>query len=252
MSSEMQASQEVQHDFLAQVDVGEELREYACSLGAELYGVASAASYAEQFPDKPQPTWLVANAQSVIVIGVPFEPGTVATVLRPELAGLRSRATEQVASSSVQPVGAERYFLGEESGILFRELSLIGYRIAKFLRARGWEALPLPPSKQNPRFRTAPFYHMPAMYLAGLGNMGLNCCIITPEFGPRVQVTSIITDCLLPAGKSMADDLCDKCGLCVENCPAGALDGEGWKNPHACAAYGCCGTCIAICPQGDL
>ena len=250
--SEVQASPEMQKDFLDQVDIGEELREYARSLGAELYGVASAADYAEQFPDKPQPTWLVANAQSVVVIGLPFEPGTVATVLRPELAGMRTRATDQVASDSVQPVGAERYFLGEESAILYREISLIGYKIARFLRARGWEALHLPPSKQDPRFRTAPFYHMPAMYLAGLGNMGLNCCIVTPEFGPRVQVTSIITNCPLPAGKPMADDLCDQCGLCVENCPAGALDGDGWKNTHACAAYGCCGTCIAICPQGAM
>ena len=230
----------------------DQLETYARSLGAELYGVASAADHAQLFPDKPQPTRFVENAQSVIVIGLPYEPGTIATVLRPELAGLRARASEEVSTSSVQPAGAERFFLGEENGILSRELSLMGYRIAKFLRHNGWSALHLPPGKQNGRFRTAPFYHMPAMYLAGLGTLGLNCSILTPEFGPRVFVTSIITDCSLSAGAPMAEELCTKCDLCVENCPIGAIDGKGWKNPFSCASYGCCGTCMAICPIGEM
>jgi len=188
-------------------DIGAELREYALALGAELYGVAAAADYADQFPDKPQPTSFVENARSVIVIGLPFEPGTVATVLRPELSGLRARRADQVAATGVQPVGAERFFLGEENALLNREIALMGYKISKFLRHKGWDAFYLPPGKQNNRFRTAPFYHMPAMYLAGLGTLGLNCSIITPEFGPRVYVTSIITDCPLPAGKPMEREM---------------------------------------------
>jgi len=180
------------------VDMADELRAYALSLGAELYGVAAAVDYADQFPDKPQPTRFLESARSVIVIGLPFEPGTVSTVLRPELSGLRQRAADQVATTGVQPVGAERFFLGEENALLAREVGWMGYRIAKFLRHKGWNAFYLPPGKQDNRFRTAPFYHMPAMYLAGLGTLGLNCSIITPQFGPRVYVTSIITDCPLP------------------------------------------------------
>ena len=232
--------------------IGEELADYARALGAELYGVASADDYAREFPDKPQPTRFVENAQSVIIIGLPFEPGTVATVLRPELAGLRTQAADQVSTSSVQPAGAERFFLGEENDILARELALMGYKIAKHLRHQGWTALHLPPARQDSRFRTAPFYHMPAMYLAGMGTLGLNCSIITPEYGPRIYVTSIITDASLPAGSPMEGDLCGKCRLCVESCPIGAIDGEGWKNPFACASYGCCSTCIAICPVGEV
>ena len=236
----------------SRAELGAEVREYALSLGAELYGVASAAGYAERFPGKPQPTRFVEGAQSVIIIGLPFEPGTVATVLHPELAGLRAKATEQVGARGVQPAGAERYFLGEENAVIKHELTWMAYRIARHLRHLGYHALHLPPSKQNDRFRTAPFYHMPAMYLAGLGTLGLNCSIITSQFGPRVFVTTIITDCPLPAGKPLDEDLCTKCGLCVESCPVGAIDGQGWKNPFACAAYGCCSTCIAICPEGEM
>jgi len=233
-------------------EASQALKTYARTLGAELYGVASAADYEREFPDKPSPSSFVENARSVVVVGLPFEPGTVATVLRPELAGLRARAADQVTSGGVQPAGAERFFLGEENALLSRELQSIGYRIARHLRHDGWTALHLPPSKQNNRFRTAPFYHMPAMYLAGLGTLGLNCSILTPEFGPRVFVTSIISDCPLECGQPLEQELCTKCGLCVDNCPIGAIDGKGWKNPFACASYGCCSTCIAICPVGEI
>ena len=153
-------------------EASQALEATARTLGAELYGVASASNYEREFPDKPSPSSFVKDARSVIVVGLPFEPGTIATVLRPELAGLRARAADQVTSSGVQPAGAERFFLGEENALLSRELQSIGYKIARHLRHDGWTALHLPPSKQNNRFRTAPFYHMPAMYLAGLGTLG--------------------------------------------------------------------------------
>ena len=228
-----------------------QFRAYAKSLGAELYGVASASRYAEVFQDKPAPSRFLEGARSVVVIGLPYEPGTVESVLNPELSGLRRQASDEVgAQRGVQPQGAERFFLGEEDALLTRELTHMAYQMAKYLRHHDWRAFYLPVAKQNGRFRTAPFYHMPAMYLAGLGTLGLNCCILTPEFGPRVKVTSLITDSPLPAGEPMAEELCTECGLCVDNCPIGAIDGEGWKNPFACASYGCCGTCMAICPIG--
>ena len=73
------------------VQFADELQEYAESLGVELYGVASAQMYVERFPDKPAPSRFVEDARSVIVMGMPFEPGTVATVLNPDLAGPERR-----------------------------------------------------------------------------------------------------------------------------------------------------------------
>lgn len=233
-------------------DVGAEIREVALANGAEVYGIASVAAYEKEFPEKPKPSTFVKDAKSIIVFGLPFEPGTIATVLNPELAGLKRRAADDVTASQVHPIGAERYFLGEENDLLRRETHHIGYRVAKRLRHLGFSSFYMPPSKQDQRFRTAPFYHMPAMYLAGMGTLGLNCTILTPEFGPRVYVTSVITDCELSHGEPMADEMCIKCDLCVENCPINALDGDGWKNPFACASYGCCSTCIAICPVGKV
>ncbi len=134
----------------ANTDISKTIEELALSSGAEIYGVASAAEYETNFPDKPKPSSFVEGAQSIIIFGLSFEPGTVATVLKPELAGLKRKATDDVASSNVHPVGAERYFLGEESDLLRREAQHIGYKVAKRLRHLGYTALHLPPQSSRP------------------------------------------------------------------------------------------------------
>ena len=107
------------------VEVGEELRVYAMSLGAEVYGVASAALYGEHFPEKPQPDKFIPDARSVIVIGMAFNKGTLATVVNPNAAGLRRKAADDVTNQG-QIAGVERYFSGEENGILDREILWAG------------------------------------------------------------------------------------------------------------------------------
>ena len=69
-----------------------------------------------------------ASQMGDLIIGLPFEPTTVATVLRPELAGLRAQAADQVSTSGVQPQGAERFFLAEEDAMFNRELTKMAYQ----------------------------------------------------------------------------------------------------------------------------
>ena len=52
----------------SQQTIAEDLKTYALSLGAELYGVASAVRYAEEFPDKPAPSQFMDGAKSVVII----------------------------------------------------------------------------------------------------------------------------------------------------------------------------------------
>ena len=230
--------------------VEEEIREYAISLGAEIYGVASADLYKEQFPEKPQPGSFIPDARSIIVVGMAFNKGTLATVVNPDAAGLKRKSADDVTNKG-RVAGVERYFSGEENALLDREVRLIAYRIARKLEQEGNMAIHLPPGKQDPRWFTPPFYHLPAAYLAGLGTMGLNCSLISPEYGPRMWLTSIITNKELLSGEPLVEEVCTRCGNCVDVCPSKALDGEGWKNVYRCATYGCCGSCIAVCPIGD-
>jgi len=229
---------------------GEDLQAYVLGMGADLYGVAAAEDFAA-FPDKPQPGKFVTEPRSVIVFALAYNRSTMASVLTPDLSGLSRKASE-LFTRKMQPLGAEGFFAGEEFGVLTRELSLIAYRLVKRLEREGHAGFHPTVCKQNERFRTAPFSHTLAAHLAGLGAMGYNCCLLTPEYGPRVVLTSVITDRLLPAGWPLERDVClkENCLRCVKACPAHALDGKGWKNPFLCASYGCCGTCVAVCPVG--
>lgn len=237
---------------------GRELEELARSLGAEIYGVASAEAF-QEYPKKPQPERFVPDAKSVITIGMPFTPELYATVAKPWLSGVVTKAAEQGGASEKHmkktPAGLERYFTGDENALLTQEVGLIGYKLSRKLNKDGEKAFYFPaPFKQDPRFKTSAFQFVPAMYLAGIGQMGFNCSILTPEFGPRIWVTSIITTKELPAGQpsdSLYYEECADCKECVKRCPSTALNGKGWKNVFQCAAYGCCGTCLSVCPVGQ-
>ena len=65
----------------------DELKELAFAMGAEIFGIASAADYERYFPDKPKPSNFLENATSLIVIGMPFEPPGIRRL--PVLAGVR-------------------------------------------------------------------------------------------------------------------------------------------------------------------
>ncbi|MBW2053614.1 MAG: epoxyqueuosine reductase [Deltaproteobacteria bacterium] len=237
----------------------QELEAFARSLGAEIYGVASAEAF-EEFPKKPQPSRFVPEAKSVIIVGMPFTPEIYETVAKPWLAGVTRKDSDGAALSEKAmrrpPAGLERYFTNDENAILTHEVGLIAYKMAWKLHKEGEQAFYFPgPFKQDPRFKTAAFQFTLAMYLAGLGQLGFNCSILTPEYGPRIWVTALITTKDLPAGQPIEPlyyEGCESCKECVKRCPSTALNGKGWKNVHQCAAYGCCGTCLSVCPVGSV
>jgi epoxyqueuosine reductase QueG len=237
---------------------GQKIEGFARDLGAEIYGVASAEAF-NKFPKKPQPSKFVPDARSVIIVGMPFTPEIYATVAKPWLAGISRKGGEEAGLTDKTlrkpPAGVERYFMGDENTILSHEVGLMAYKIAWKLHREGEQAFYFPgPFKQDPRFRTTAFQFTPAMYLAGIGQMGFNCSILTPEFGPRIWITAIITTKDLPPGQPIEPVLyeeCKDCKECVKRCPSTSLDGKGWKNVFRCAAYGCCGTCLSVCPIGN-
>jgi epoxyqueuosine reductase QueG len=97
---------------------------------------------------------------------------------------------------------------------------------------------------------------------AGLGSIGINNLLITPQYGPRVRFVALLTDAELEPGNPLGYTTCDpdRCGLaCVRSCPVNALKSDGSStNKAACLKYYIklgvpgmsgvrCGLCVGKC-----
>lgn len=71
---------------------------------------------------------------------------------------------------------------------------------------------------------------------AGLGFVGKNCSLITPEFGSYVYLGEMITNLPFPPDQPVLES-CGTCNKCVEACPTGALVQGGQLDAKKCLAY---------------
>ena len=71
-------------------------------------------------------------------------------------------------------------------------------------------------------------------YLAGLGFVGRNRALISPEFGSYVFIGTILTDAEIEPDKPLATG-CGGCNACVRACPGGAL--SAGFDAARCASY---------------
>jgi len=144
------------------------------------------------------------------------------------------------------------------SGLLNRAT----YDIVKKLHEAGYRGLPLPDGgPYEGRFLEGALSFKHVAQAAGLGFIGWNSLLLTPEYGPRVRLSCVITDAPLNASAlSDSERLCERCkGACMKVCPAKAIqkpeDGEAYRlDKHACNTYitatGQCGECMKVCPAG--
>jgi len=70
--------------------------------------------------------------------------------------------------------------------------------------------------------------------LAGLGSITRNYLLTSKEFGNLLWLSAVVTEAELTPDSQVVSDICDKCNICVDNCPVGALD-----NPVVFGKSGC-------------
>ncbi len=71
-------------------------------------------------------------------------------------------------------------------------------------------------------------YLKDAAVLAGLGRIGRNNLLVTPEYGPRVRLRALTLDVDLPSTGPSGFDPCAGCPApCRSTCPQGAFRAEG-------------------------
>jgi epoxyqueuosine reductase QueG len=108
---------------------------------------------------------------------------------------------------------------------------------------------------------------------AGLGWIGKSDLFVSRAFGPRLRLVSILTNTPLDIeAEPIEKSRCGNCKICMDRCPAGAINGKLWdisvKRDEFFDAFKCrakckelgeknlkmnvrvCGICIAVCPFG--
>ena len=102
---------------------------------------------------------------------------------------------------------------------------------------------------------------------AGLGKIGTNAFLLHPAWGPWIHLRVLMTTAVLDVHPALkGGNLCDQCGVCVSECPAGALLEEDFDG-HRCRSYrgklgeyvprgpdrryDYCEICARVCPLGE-
>ncbi len=211
-------------------ELGIEVKEKARKWGADLIGFASVDRF-DRYPPEHHPQSMLEDARTVIVIGIHMVDPSLDLWLHPEVwqeQGLPARAFEDEI------------------------LRAIAYRIALHLERSG--------SRANVISYNPSLFLKEAGYFAGLGVFGKNNLLLTPAFGPNIRLRALVTDAQFDSDSLIDQDLCAKCSLCIQACPANALAGKYDK--QKCRAY-CeshlehitedavlwCIKCIEACPH---
>lgn len=103
------------------------------------------------------------------------------------------------------------------TALAYSKMAEISASLAKYIRALGYPAVPCGNDTAQ---------SIPLAIDAGLGELGRNGLLITPEFGPRQRLCKVLTD--LPLEPDQPIDFgmqrfCEKCHMCAGACPAEAI-----------------------------
>jgi epoxyqueuosine reductase len=208
--------------------------------GADLVGVA-----------RLDRRWLYANRRADLE-PIEFPPEV-------EYAVVMAIAMDEVgiATSPEAPAAAA-------TGLGYSKMAFTVSSLAEFIRNLGYAAIPA---------GNGVGLSVPLAIDAGLGQLGRNGLLVTPEYGPRVRLCKVFTDLPLRSDGPIdfgLTEFCRDCSLCADACEVEAIPkgGPTWdpacgsNNPGAlkwyvdsekCYQYWCengtdCSTCIAICP----
>jgi ferredoxin len=205
---------EVHFLMVSQIDLTEAVKEFAIdTLGVDLVGFAP-VDRLQGAPEGRRPTDYMPKARTVLVGAAKLPDGAV-----------------EVAGHYEEPGKTLGPYMWYGYVIPNWNLSSAASRLVRFLETKGFKGLPFPPTGLSYKYgNVADFSHRHAAVAAGLGEFGLSGLLLTPQFGPRQRLVSVITDA--PLGPSPMYDgpkLCRprSCGTaCIKACPTTAMKGK--------------------------
>ena len=216
------------------------VKKIAFDLGADLCGVAPV----ERFREAPKgfgPADIYADVKSVVVVAKRFPEG---------------------AFQSVSPIP---YTVTND--IILNDVVRITCNISNRLERDGDViAVPVPGDPyeywdEEKREGRGILSLRHAGYMAGLGVFGKNTLLVNSTFGNRIVLGAILLNVAIEPDDLADFRFCpDDCRVCIQNCPAGALDGKIVKQ-KLCRAVSqghtkkgdylyLCNNCRRLCPNG--
>ena len=155
------------------------------------------------------------------------------------------------------------------ANILLDDITL---RLQRNIIREGFRALAIPASQIVDKVDwMGHISHKAMAKAAGLGWQGKSLLLVTPGYGPRVRLATLLTNAALEPDPMMPNR-CGTCQNCRNACPAAAIKGGVWedhpqtrdealhfsrclekvnnfaKRPEIGKSI--CGVCISVCPWG--
>ena len=193
----------------------ESIKTWITDQGIDLVGIADSRTLVTASPERPALA-LMPTAKSVIVFAVAHSLGAVCS---PDIM-LWTRNKMQTS----------------------RILDEVAERLGRDLEGQGFLSLPVSADKpveihkrdpetgeKFPQTRVvAHLSHKHAAVSCGMGEIGRNNLLLTPEFGPHQRLCAVVTEAELEPDAMRDLNLCKGCNRCVKACPSKALEGQGY------------------------
>ena len=193
----------------------ETVKQWALECGADAVGIGSMDRF-EGAPLQFDPRYIFPDAQSIIGLAFRVHRGLYRGIEEGTwFAGLPSMGYANIndvfAPMTLRNLGSLIEDAGYES-VLFQNTAVrLGCNAGQAVA----EGLPRPDVFMHFRI---------AAYICGMGEIGWSKVFLTPQFGPRQRFAFILSDAPLePDPLVEPGTLCDRCKLCVKDCPAGAI-----------------------------
>jgi ferredoxin len=154
------------------------------------------------------------------------------------------------------------YIDGGEGTLVYNQAAVTACQLAAYIRELGYPA-------RAHHEREESVLQVPIAVEAGMGELGRLGLLMTPDWGPRVRMSTVTTDLPLIADEPIdigVQTVCRLCRKCAENCPSGAIPrgdkavvrgAHKWAiEPRKCLGFwgsnkkkwDDCSLCIAVCP----
>src|SRR5689334_17465628 len=182
-----------------------QVKQRARALGADLVGIASAATL-NAFP--PDPRW----PQTPERIS-PYCKSVIVLVQRIPAGAFRCKTNTPVQYMDM---------------LVLRKMDKVAFRLADELERQGFPSFATAAQETDWNYKRASYGRLSTRHLgveAGLGTLGLEVNILTPEFGPRVYLTGVLSELELEPDQRITEQVCigESCSRCLHSCPPNAV-----------------------------